>query len=108
VHRTFVRGSKGLWTPPDVSVEARELHPVLDGITILRAARHVAGEALPPLAEPIEIELESSNQDTTKFTVGLAPGAPEGERVQVERDGRRAVAKDQGLHARLLAVLKSG
>lgn len=108
VRRTFVRGSKGLWTPPDVAVEARELHPILDGITILRAMRYVAGEALLTLAEPIVIELTASNQDKTRFTVGVAPDAAEGERVQAERDGRRVVAKDQGLHARLLAVLKSG
>ena len=108
VHRPFVRGSKGLWTPPDVAVEAKELHPILDGITILRATRYVSGEALPPLAEPVEIELTASNHDTTKFTVGRVPDAAEGERVQVERDGRRVVAKDQGLHARLLAVLKGG
>ena len=109
VRRRFVRGSKGLWTPPEVAVEARELHPVLDGITILRALRYVTDASPAPLAEPIEIELVASNGALTKFTVGLGPDdAPAGERVQVDREGRRAVAKDQDLHRRLSAVLGGG
>jgi hypothetical protein len=109
VHRVFVRNAKGLWTPPEISVEAKELHSVLDGITILRASANLAGTGLAPLEDPIDLEFVSSTREKTKFRIGLGPAsAPEGERVQVERDGRRAVAKDQGLHARLLAVLKPG
>jgi hypothetical protein len=108
-HRTFVRNAKGLWTPPDVAVEAKELHSVLDGITILRASANLRPEGLAPLEDPIDVEFVSSTKETTRFRIGLGPAAsPEGERVQVEREGRRAVAKDQGLHARLLAVLKPG
>jgi hypothetical protein len=108
-HRTFVRNAKGLWTPPDVSVEAKELHPVLDSLTILRATENLRAEGLAPLEDPVDVELVSATKVKTKFRIGLGPAsAQDGRRVEVERDGRRAVAKDQGLHDRLLAVLKSG
>ena len=112
-HRTFVRNAKGLWTPPDVAIEAKELHAVLDGLTILRASANLSPEGLAPLEDPIDVEFVSSTKQTTKFRVGLGhetagPGETGASRVEVERDGRRAVAKDQGLHGRLLAILKGG
>ncbi len=106
-HRTYLRNAKGLWTPPDVALEAKELHPVLDGLTILRASANLPPAGLAPLEEPIDVELLSSTKEKTQFRIGLSTSAPENQRVQVERAGRRAVLKDQGLHARLLAILKS-
>lgn len=103
--KRYVRGSKGLWTPPGIEIEARELHGVLDGLMIVRAAKHVAPEEVGPLADPIEVEATAIGGRKVKFVVGLAPGAAEGERAQVEVEGRRSVLQDQDLHARLVAIL---
>ena len=108
VSKRYVRGSKGLWTPPGIEIESKELHGVLDGLMIVRAARHLGGEEAAPLADPIEVELTSTGGATMKYTVGIAESAAEGERAQVEVEGRRAVLKDQGLHARLAAILGPG
>ena len=103
--KRYVRGSKGLWTPPGIEIEARELHGVLDGLMIVRAAKHLAPEEAGPLADPIEVEATAIGGGKVKFVVGLAPGAAEGERAQVEVEGRRSVLQDQDLHARLVAIL---
>lgn len=102
--RRYVRGSKGLWTPPDLEIEAKELHGVLDGLMIVRATKHLGTEDAGSLADPIEVEATSTSGGKVKFVVGIAEGAV-GERVQVEFEGRRAVLKDQELHARLVAIL---
>jgi hypothetical protein len=104
--KRYVHGSQGLWTPPDVPIEARELRDVLDSLTILRAAKHLGGAPLPPLVDPIEVDLTSMAGTTTKYSIGLVRDAPDGEGVQVDREGRRSVLKDQGLHQRLLAILQ--
>ncbi len=107
LQKRYVHGSKGLWTPPDVAIEARELRDVLDTLMILRATKHLEESALPPLVEPIEIEVQSMAGPKTTYSIGLAPEAAEGEKVQVECDGRRSVAKDQGIHDRLMTILKT-
>lgn len=101
VSKRYVRSSKGLWTLPDLKLEAKELHGVLDGLMIVRASRHVAKEEAVPLSDPIEIEARTSSGVIVKFVVGIVEG--EG---QVEFEGRRAVLKDQDLHERLVAILK--
>jgi len=105
VARRFVRGSKGLWTPRDVPYEARELRDVLDGLLILRAKRHLGVGSFPPLDAAVSVKLTNLTGATALYSVGLAPEAAEGERVQVECGGRRSVLQDQGFHRRLLAVL---
>jgi Domain of unknown function (DUF4340) len=105
--RAYVHTSKGLWTPPDVAIEAREVRDVLDTLLILRATKHLPEGPQVPLAEPIEIEIRNMNGTKTTYTIGRAPDAPDGERVLVERDGRRAIVKDQDVHARLLKILHS-
>jgi len=105
--KRYVRSSKGLWTPPGIGVEAKELHEVLDALMIVRAAKHVAPEATPTLEDPIAVEVTSSRGDKVQYWVGLAEGAAEGERVQVQHEGRRAVAKDQELHTKLARILEN-
>jgi len=105
VAKRFVRSTKGLWTPPDLAVEARELRDVLDSLLILRATEHRGDGALPALDDPIRVEFTSVRGTKTAYTVGLARDAAEPGRVEVERDGRRSVLKDQGLHRRLLAAI---
>lgn len=105
--RVYVHTSKGIWTPPDVPIEARELRDVLDTLMILRATRRLPEGAPPPLVDPVEIEVRDLAGGKTVFTIGRVPDAPEGERVQVEREGRRSVLKDQDVHARLLKILSS-
>jgi len=103
--RRYVRSSKGLWTPPGIGIEAKELHGVLDGLMIVRATKHLGPEESAALADPIRVEASSTGGGKVKYVVGIAEGAAEGERVQVEYEGRRAVLKDQDLHARLVAIL---
>lgn len=106
--RRYVRGSKGLWTPPDLEIEARELHGVLDELMIVRATKHLGTEEAGKLADPIEVEVTSTTGLKVKYVVGIAEGAADADRVQVEFEGRRAVLKDQDLHARLVAILTKG
>ncbi|MFN0008943.1 MAG: DUF4340 domain-containing protein [Planctomycetota bacterium] len=103
VSKRYVRGSKGLWTLPDLQLEAKELHAVLDGLMIVRASKHVAAESTVSLTDPIEVEATSTIGTKVKFVVGRVEGE-----AQVEFEGRRAVLKDQDLHARLAAILDRG
>lgn len=103
VSKRYVRGSKGLWTLPDLKLEAKELHGVLDGLMIVRASEHVAADAAVPLTDPIEVEATSTIGVKVKFVVGIVEGE-----AQVEFEGRRAVLKDQDLHARLATILDRG
>ncbi|MFN0244310.1 MAG: hypothetical protein ACKVWV_15590, partial [Planctomycetota bacterium] len=105
VQKRWVRGSKGLWTPPDSAVEARELRDVLDGILIVRAARHLVEGPNEPLSDAVEVEFTAENGALTRYSVGRMPAAARGQEIQIDVQGRRSVLKDQALYARLLAVL---
>jgi hypothetical protein len=107
VTKRYVHGTKGLWTPPDVPFEARELRDVLDALMIVRATRHLGTNGLAPLEQPIEVTLKNLAGTSTTYTIGLAPGAAEGEKAEVDRGGRRSVLKDQGLHERLMKILQA-
>jgi hypothetical protein len=108
VTKHYLHGSKGLWTPPDAPFEARELRDVLDALMIVRATRHLGtSTGLAALEQPIEVTLKNLAGAATTYTIGLAPDAPEGERVEVDRGGRRSVLKDQGLHERLTKILQA-
>jgi hypothetical protein len=106
VHKRYLHGSKGLWTPPGVEIEARELRDVLDALTIVRVARHLGAGEHAALSDPVAVEFKSLVGVKVSYTVGVAAEAAEGERVQIDTGGRRAVLKDQGLHKRLLLVLE--
>jgi hypothetical protein len=103
--RTFVRGSKGLWTPKGIDFEARELREVLDPLFFLRASERLPRGTYPPLRDPVTVELTNSMQTKTRFTIGDADDALGKPRAEIELEGRRSVLKDQALHKRLLAIL---
>ena len=103
--RTFVRGSKGLWTPKGIDLEARELREVLDPLFFLRASERLPRGTYPPLRDPVTVELTTSLQTKTRFTIGNADDALGKPRAEIELEGRRSVLKDQALHKRLLAIL---
>lgn len=104
--RSFVHGSKGLWTHPDLAVEARELHEVLDSLLFVRAARHLPRGRSAVLQDPVQVEFTDTNQKKSSYVIGQAPEAAGGTLVvQIEVDGRRAVLMDQELHRKLLSIL---
>ena len=95
-----------MWTRPEMEIEARELRDVLDALTIVRVALHLESGEGPALSEPIDVEFTSRLGVKARYKVGIALDAAEGERVQIECEGRRAVLKDQKLQERLVAVLE--
>jgi hypothetical protein len=103
--RTFERGSKGLWTPKGLDLEARELRDVLDPLFFLRASERLTSGERPPLKDPVTVEFTNSTKQTTRFVIGSADDGHGGERAEVELEGRRSVMKDQAVHKRLLAIL---
>jgi hypothetical protein len=104
--RVFERGSKGLWTPKGLDLEARELHDVLDPLFFLRASERLAPDEHPPLKDPVTVEFTNSFEKKTRFVIGAASDGKGGERAEVEFEGRRSVLRDQKLHQRLLAILE--
>jgi len=103
--RAFERGSKGLWTPKGLDLEARELRDVLDPLIFLRASERLAEGDHPSLADPVTVEFTNSMKEATRFVIGRASDGHGGERVEVEVAGRRSVLKDQAVHKRLLEIL---
>ncbi len=107
--RRYVRGKGGVWSAPDLAVRAQELDAVLDPLLFLRAEKHRPHGASDPLVDPITIEFTSRADARTAYTIGLtAPGDGAAPQVEVDIEGRRALLarKDQGLHAKLAALLK--
>jgi hypothetical protein len=102
--RRYARTPKGAWVVEGGDVEARELRGVLDALMFLKAREHVTGDARAPLRAPITVTLSTPAGVRGTFTVGRADG-PDGERTEVEIEGRRSVLADAGLHARLAAIL---
>jgi hypothetical protein len=103
--RTFARGSKGLWTPQGLDLEARELRDVLDPLLFLRASQRLPPGEHPALKEAVTVEFKDSLDKPTRFVLGLAPDGRGGERSEIDFEGRRSVLKDQSVHKRLLAIL---
>jgi hypothetical protein len=109
--RRYERDTGGRWLRAGEREEARELRPLLDALLFVRAARRLpAAEALP-LERRIEVELvplDASRGGTggepLRYALGLVPrdGAP---RAEIDVGGRRGVARDADLHARLVALL---
>jgi len=102
--RRYVRTPNGQWVVEGGDVEARELRTVLDALMFLKAREHVPGDAHAPLRAPITVVLSAPGSVRATFTIGLADG-PDGERVEIELEGRRSVLADAKLYARLSAIL---
>ncbi|MBL8862992.1 MAG: DUF4340 domain-containing protein [Planctomycetes bacterium] len=112
--RRYERNAKGVWTRPGGAVEARELRSVLEALLFLRAAAPVPRLERAPLVRPIEValfglppELGGSGGLRARFQVGLAEREA-GARAEIEYEGRRGVARDARLHARLEDLLSGG
>lgn len=103
--RAYERGSKGLWTPKGLDLEARELRDVLDPLFFPRASQRLSGTDLPPLKDPVTVEFTNSMQKQTRFVIGSGSDGQGGERSEIDFEGRRSVLKDQAVHRRLLAIL---
>ena len=102
--RSYVRGARSVWSLRGTTVEAVELRPVLDLLLFLRAARHVSDAA--PLREPIRVSYEAANDRQENLTIGLCDF--EGRtHTAVDYAGRRSLARDAQLHAKLSAVLQN-
>lgn len=104
--RRYVRGPGGVWAAPDLAVRAQELDQVLDSLLFLRAERHLPIGAPGALVDPVTIDFTNRRDGHLVYTVGRTPG--ESGEVAVDVDGRRAILakKDQGLHAKLVALLR--
>lgn len=101
--RSYVRSPRSVWSLRGATVEAVELRPVLDQLLFLRAARHVSDSAA--LREPIRISYEAADARQEFVTIGLCE--LEGSTVTaIDYAGRRSLARDQQLHAKLAAVLQ--
>jgi hypothetical protein len=103
--REYERGSKGLWTPKGLDLEARELRDVLDPLLFPRAGERLTASDLPPLEDPVTVEFTNSMGKKTTFVIGAASDGKGGKSTEIEIDGRRSVLKDQDVHKRLLAIL---
>lgn len=104
VQKSYAHGAKGLWTLPGVGTEARDLSPaLLESLLFVRAAKHRPAGLHDALREPITIEFTSKSGNVQSYVVGVG----EGDAIEVEMDGRRAVLKDQRVHARLKELLGS-
>ena len=103
--KDYVRGKRGVWSLDGASVEALELRPLLDPLFFLRAKRHLGPvQDAPALRVPVEVRYETADGPEATIVVGMAQldGA---ETTLVEHAGARSIARDQGLHAKLIALL---
>lgn len=105
--KDYVRGKRGVWSLDGASIEALELRPLLDPLFFLRAKRHLGpAQDSVPLRAAVEVRYDTADGPEATIVVGLAQldGA---ETTLVEHAGARSIARDQGLHAKLLALLGS-
>jgi hypothetical protein len=70
----------------------------------LRAARHVSDAS--PLREPIRVSYEAANDRQENLTIGLCDFGGR-THTAVDYAGRRSLARDAQLHAKLSAVLQN-
>ncbi|MFT7677283.1 MAG: hypothetical protein ACI8QC_001261 [Planctomycetota bacterium] len=105
--RSFLRKMQGTWHYSDVDAPASELLRVLDSLVFLKASEHLgAGVARDQVLEDvISVQFQDKEGATHRAKIGTVSG-PEGTQVQIEVLGLRSVAKDQGLHGRLLGLFK--
>lgn len=101
----YTRQPNGQWSFGEEKGEAKELHTVLDALCFLRAARYLAPRVDPPWDDPVTVKFTSPYGKELVIGVGRSREGKPGEEVEVSFDKLRAVAKDQGLHARLLEIL---
>lgn len=105
--RVYVHNARGKWTRRGGESEAKELYGVLDSLCFLRAERYLPAQVDPPWDEEITVEFGDPLGNVRKIRLGRSrTAASEAERVEVIFEDHRAVAQDQTLHAKLLALLR--
>ena len=107
VEREYVRQIQGTWRYSDVDAVASELFDVLDSLIFLKASDHLPqDESLAlPLEDPVTVQFQTVDGDISIARIGLVHIEGE-QQTHVEVLGLRSLARDQGLHERLLVVLK--
>lgn len=103
--RSFLRQRQGTWRYSDVDAPAKELFRVLDSLVFLKASEHLGAAAAreQQLQDVVSVQFQDHEGAMHRAKIGTVAG-PEGTQVQLEVLGLRSVAKDQGLHERLLKV----
>jgi len=102
--RLYQRSVQGTWIYPNkdvrVRVEARELRPLLDHLTHLRAELHLSERAV--LTDVVEVKLVGAGEEETVVRIGLT------ERGEVRADygESQSVLTRAQLHGELLALLR--
>jgi hypothetical protein len=104
----YLHNSTGRWSRAGSEEEAKELHPVLDALCFLRAERYLAPRVpdSAPWDDPVRVEFTNPVGQKQTIHIGRSREAQPGQEVEVIYDKLRAVAKDQGLHERLLKILR--
>ena len=105
----YVHNARGKWTRRGSESEAKELYDVLDSLCFLRAERYLPARVDPPWDEEITVEFADPLGNVRRIRLGRSlSAASESERVEVIFEDHRAVAHDQTLHRKLLALLRAG
>ena len=79
----------------------------LDAIFFLKADRDLPEGEREALEDEVTIRLVDEFGEVRTATLGIAPGAAESDRVQLQHGPRRATAKDVDLHAALKALVQA-
>jgi hypothetical protein len=103
----YQRSKSGLWSRGESAEEAKDLRAVLDSLCFLRATRALTPNIDPPWDDKVTVKFTNPAGKELVVEIGRARGAQAGEEVEVIFDGHRAVAQDQQLHERLLAILRA-
>ncbi|MDP6739101.1 MAG: DUF4340 domain-containing protein [Planctomycetota bacterium] len=102
--RLYLRSVQGTWVYPNedvrVRVEARELRPLLDHLTHLRAERHLAERA--ELTDVVEVKLLGAGGEETVVRIGLT----ESGEVRADYGQGQSVLAQAALHGDLLELLR--
>jgi hypothetical protein len=102
--RNYVRSVQGTWIYPNedvrVRVEARELRPLLDHLTHLKAERHVGQRV--QLTDVVQVKFLASDGEWNEVRIGLT-GAGE---VRADYGEGQSVLAQVELHGQLLQLLR--
>ncbi len=102
----YLRSKNGQWVRGEGTEEAKELRSVLDALCFLRASHYLSPQVDPPWDDKVTVKFTTVAGKEAQIEIGRSREAKAGEEVEVIFDSHRAVAQDQKLHERLLAILR--
>ncbi len=102
--RRYVRSEAFTWRPSDAEVPARELRQLLDAVLFLKADTEVRPADRAELTDVLRLELVDMDRQRLVADLGRAPDGT----IELTHGTRRAKALDQGLHAKLAALVEGG